>query len=312
MALSKEQIEDEISQLCSGILEYKIGTYEEFHDALGGEMEGCRLNAAVFGMTGSGKSALINTIFRSLGIKSEPAITQDAGKEGTKIVDPYAVPGTDITLFDTRGFFEMDRTEEGELFRILFGIEQPGEYLTRGSEGAQKSESAGVAAHRLKKPPIVDQMHVILWVIKAVDIRFQMGQYREKIKFVQDQLRKATITIITVITFDDEIQRKENADEEREKLKKKALEVTGSLKKNVFMIANSVEGQEYDSIYRERVLKILELAAKSGERSIRMRQATRENLRRPTRASESDAGVKCPVENTEEPDYPGKKWWSMP
>ena len=29
----------------------------------------------------------------------------------------------------------------GELFRILFGIEQPGEYLTRGSEGAQKTES---------------------------------------------------------------------------------------------------------------------------------------------------------------------------
>lgn len=82
--------------------------------------------------------------------------------------------------------------KRGGLFRILFGIEQPAEYLNRGSEGAQKSESAGVAAHRLEKPPIVDQMHVILWVIKAVDIRFQLGQYREKIKFVQDQLRKAS------------------------------------------------------------------------------------------------------------------------
>ena len=120
MALNKEQTEDEISQLCSGILEYKIGTYEEFHDARAGEMEGCRLNAAVFGMTGSGKSALINTIFRSLGIESEPAIIQDAGKEGTKMAEPYAVPGTDITLFDTRGFFEMDRTEEGKIFLFHF------------------------------------------------------------------------------------------------------------------------------------------------------------------------------------------------
>ena len=58
--------------------------------------------------------------------------------------------------------------------------------------GAQKAESAGVAVHRLKKPLIVDQMHVVLWVIKAVNIRFQMGQYREKIKFVQDQLKKAS------------------------------------------------------------------------------------------------------------------------
>jgi len=119
MALSKEQTEDEISQLCSGILEYKIGTYEEFQDALDGEMEGSRLNVAVFGMTGSGKSALINTIFRSLGIESEPrAIIQDAGKEGTKMLETYVVPGTDITLFDTRGFFEMDRTEEGNFFFV--------------------------------------------------------------------------------------------------------------------------------------------------------------------------------------------------
>ena len=66
----------------------------------------------------------------------------------------------------------------GELFRILFGIEQPGEYITRGSEGAQKTESAGVVTHRLEKPPIVDNTHVILWAIKAIDIRFQMEQYR--------------------------------------------------------------------------------------------------------------------------------------
>lgn len=122
MAHSKEQIEDEISQLCSGILEYKIGTHEEFQDALDGEMEGSRLNVAVFGMTGSGKSALINTIFRSLGIELEPAIIQDAGKEGTKMVETYAVPGTDITLFDTCGFFEMDGMEEGNCFCFTLNV----------------------------------------------------------------------------------------------------------------------------------------------------------------------------------------------
>ena len=116
MARSEEQIEDEISQLCSQMHEYKIGTYEEFHDALDGEMEGCRLNAVLFGMTGSGKSALINTIFRSLGIESEPAVTQSTGKEGTKILDSYVVPGTPITLHDTRGFFELDKAEEGNYF----------------------------------------------------------------------------------------------------------------------------------------------------------------------------------------------------
>lgn len=114
MACSKEQREDEISQLCGRLLEYTVGTYETFHDAREGEMEGCRLNISIFGMTGSGKSALINTIFKSLDSKSEHmATTQDAGKEGTKMLDSYAVPKTQITLFDTPGFFELDRTEEG-------------------------------------------------------------------------------------------------------------------------------------------------------------------------------------------------------
>jgi len=120
------------------------------------------------------------------------------------------------------------------------------------------------------------------------------------------------IKIITVITFDDEIERKPNADEERKRLKEAAIEVTGSDKKDVFIIANSVREQEYDPVYKKRVLKMLELAAKCGERSIRMRQTARESPRKQTRNSESDAGVKYPVENTEEPDYPGKKCWSLP
>ena len=123
----------------------------------------------------------------------------------------------------------------------------------------------------------------------------------------------AAIKIITVITFDDEIAKKPNAEQERKRLKEEAIEVTGSDKKNsVFMIANSVRGQEYDTVYKKGVLQMLEQALKCGERSIRMRQTTRENPKKQTRYSESDAGVKYPVENTEEPDYPGKKCWSLP
>ena len=123
----------------------------------------------------------------------------------------------------------------------------------------------------------------------------------------------AAIKIITVITFDDEIEKKPNAKEERKRLKEEAIEVTGSDKKNgVFMIANSKREEEYDSVYKKRVLQMLEQALKCGERSIRMRQTIRENPKKQTRHSESDAGVKYPVENSEEPNYPGKKWWSLP
>ncbi|XP_078380120.1 uncharacterized protein LOC144663055 isoform X2 [Oculina patagonica] len=239
------------------------------------------------------------------------------GKEGTKILETCVPPGNQITLYDTRGFFQLNKNEEGELFRILFGNERPGDELTRGSESAKKAEAAGVGAHRLKKPPILDQTHVVLWVINGNDIRFQKGQYREKIKFVQNQLSGFAITIITVITFDDQIQKKPNAKEEREKLKKAAQEVTGSDKKNVFFIANSVDGQEdHDPKYKKRVLEMLEQALKCGERSIRVRQTSRarQGHKKQTRSSESDADrVKFPVENTEPPDYPPKRdWWSMP
>lgn len=123
----------------------------------------------------------------------------------------------------------------------------------------------------------------------------------------------AVIKIITVITFDDEIAKKPNAKEERKRLKEEAIEVTGSDKKHgVFMIANSERGQEYDSVYKKRVLQMLEQALKCGERSIRMRQNRREGLKKQTQHSESDARVKYPVENTEEPDYPGKELWWLP
>ena len=62
--------------------------------------------------------------------------------------------------------------------------------MTRDDVSAQKAATAGVGAHRLEKRPIVDQMHVVLWVIKANDVRFQKGQYSEIIKFVQDQLKR--------------------------------------------------------------------------------------------------------------------------
>ena len=111
------ELEDEISSLCSEIHEFKIGTFEKFYDAMEGEMEGCCVNIVFFGMAGSGKSALINTIFQSLGYKDmTPAVTQTTGKEGTKVLDRFFLPGNPIALIDTRGYFSMDTKEEGRSF----------------------------------------------------------------------------------------------------------------------------------------------------------------------------------------------------
>lgn len=299
-----EVLGDEIASLRTEILEYNIGKYQTFHDALEGEMEGCFLNIVFFGMFGSGKSALINSIHKALSLEEEPAIIQTTGKDGTKALESFVLPGIPVKLYDTRGFFAMDIKEEGELFRILFGIHRPGEELKRDHESAQLAEAAGPAAYKLEKRPLVDQMHVVFWVIKGVDIRFEKGKYREIIKFVQEQLKRAIITIFTVITFDDEIQKRPNADDEREKLTSEAIEVTGGDKKKVFFIANPARGQDLDPIYKKRVLEMLEQALDCGERSIRVRQTKRENGKKQARNSESAVdGLRSPVpvENDDQP-----------
>lgn len=299
-----EVLGDEIASLRTEILEYNIGKYQTFHDALEGEMEGCFLNIVFFGMFGSGKSALINSIHKALSLEEEPAIIQTTGKDGTKALESFVLPGIPVKLYDTRGFFAMDIKEEGELFRILFGIHRPGEELKRDHESAQLAEAAGPAAYKLEKRPLVDQMHVVFWVIKGVDIRFEKGKYREIIKFVQEQLKRAIITIFTVITFDDEIQKRPNADDEREKLTSEAIEVTGGDKKKVFFIANPAQGQDLDPIYKKRVLEMLEQALDCGERSIRVRQTKRENGKKQARNSESAVdGLRSPVpvENDDQP-----------
>ena len=117
------------------------------------------------------------------------------------------------------------------------------------------------------------------------------------------------ITIITVITFDDEVQNMANPDEERKKLKKAAIEVTGSANRNIFFIANSeTDREDLASVYKERVLQLVEQALKCGELSIKMRQTQREGPKKMAHYSrpESEPGgrpLRVPVETTEPPAY---------
>ena len=77
-----------------------------------------------------------------------------------------------------------------ELFRILYGAVSTGELIERGDWAEEKAKEAGQAACRLERPPIADQVHVVLWVIKANDIRFVTDQYKDKFDFVRQMLSK--------------------------------------------------------------------------------------------------------------------------
>ena len=76
-------------------------------------------NIVLFGMTGCGKSALINTIFECLEMDIRPAVTQTTGREGTKILESCDLLPNNVTVYDARGFYYFAKTEEGRNFSVL-------------------------------------------------------------------------------------------------------------------------------------------------------------------------------------------------
>ena len=121
--MASNNLENEIRTLREKLKNYKVGSIEGLHsfsDALEGEMEGLQIRLAVFGMTGAGKSSLVNTIWKTLyGRENAPAIEQSSGAEGTQLLEDFhSQSGTEddrggFVFHDTRGFnFDFNRSEE--------------------------------------------------------------------------------------------------------------------------------------------------------------------------------------------------------
>lgn len=110
--------EIEVENLKNELVNYKAGNISgkaHFHDARPGEMDDSKIRIAIFGMAGSGKSALVNTIEKILLGREQggTAMEQSAGAEGTVLLEEYLCQ-LGFTLIDTRGFFDYDCNEESE------------------------------------------------------------------------------------------------------------------------------------------------------------------------------------------------------
>ena len=128
--MSTEDIQGEVRDLKAKLQNYQAGSIEglnSFKDAREGEMEGMQIKVAVFGMTGVGKSSLVNTIWKVLyGKESAPAIEQASGGEGTQILEEFhsrSASDSELGGFvfsDTRGFnFDFNNAEESKLLSFL-------------------------------------------------------------------------------------------------------------------------------------------------------------------------------------------------
>lgn len=128
--MSTEDMQGEVRDLKAKLQNYQAGSIEglnSFKDAREGEMEGMQIKVAVFGMTGVGKSSLVNTIWKVLyGKESAPAIEQASGGEGTQILEEFhsrSAPDSELGGFvfsDTRGFnFDFNNAEESKLLSFI-------------------------------------------------------------------------------------------------------------------------------------------------------------------------------------------------
>ena len=142
-----------------------------------------KLRIGVFGPTGSGKSCFINTCERAVKLTEKgSAPEQNAGAEGTVVLEDYLGGNLFFSLVDTRGFFNYSRDEKNEFQDILLGCIKPGDTIRRNPE----DPGVDICSAEV---PFSDRLHSIILVVKANDPRLQTGALGDYLGPVRQILR---------------------------------------------------------------------------------------------------------------------------
>ncbi|MEU6414718.1 DUF697 domain-containing protein [Microbispora sp. NPDC046933] len=115
---------------------------EEFESALAGLG---RFNLAIFGITGAGKSTLVNAVF------GEDLAETGVGAAVTKQLTPYSRPDDILRVYDSRGF-EMGESRE------------------------QLLDELAKQVARTRAGDVDDYIHAVWYAIRAADRRLEEGQ----------------------------------------------------------------------------------------------------------------------------------------
>ncbi|XP_019636256.1 PREDICTED: interferon-induced protein 44-like [Branchiostoma belcheri] len=245
---------------------------KNFPDARRGEMGQIIARVGLFGLTGSGKSSFINTVSRCIeGKDMDLAMVQSSGAEGTVILEEFGFGGEGTNkpgfkLTDTRGFGVLGEDANKEMLAILNGDIRDGQFIDRG----EMREMAG-HDYRLSR-----EIHVVLWFLKGSDPRLKSGAYQSHMEFLRMQLFKRAMKTLTIITHDDELQRKGCTEQKRQNIAELARQITGSDPDQTYFLTNYMKGKPFATENIQQVLDIVKTALRAAEYTIRMRQSKRE------------------------------------
>ncbi|XP_070548424.1 interferon-induced protein 44-like [Ptychodera flava] len=273
--MARDESLDSLREL---LLKYKAGDFlrkklgeNAFRSAEPGEMSSMAIRIGLFGYTGAGKSSFVNSVAKALVDRDYlPAVTQTGGGEGTIALETF-FHDYGFRLVDTRGFMSMESWEEKELFAILYGSLSDCDIIERG-EG---QPAYGPGGCNVQKGPLSEQVHVVLWFVKATDVRLDQDSYTMKTEFIRKHLFTLGVNIIPLITFSDKMDLAK-----KESLTSKAKELCDpSVRKSQepYFITNYTpeNSQNYEKSHQESVLRAIKEAIYQGERSLRSRQIKR-------------------------------------
>lgn len=272
--------EESFCQLKDALMNYDLQESprikkESFRDLNIEDMDGVRI--ALIGPTGSGKTSFIGTLQRSLSGDShmQTAFEQGEGKEGTIILEDYKLH-PQMSLLDTRGFFDSDEKLLEECLNIMSGRIRPGEEIERGYDGSKDKGKGGNPQTGREAPHLSKYAHAVIFVVKANDPRLKDGKYKNALQKMREHFREDGYAPVTVITYLDKLR----DDEDKSNAFDMASWAIGSSSERTFFISNYTHTSSDTSLTVERTaLDILDFALLSAERFIRIKKQREKNQR---------------------------------
>ncbi|XP_019636249.1 PREDICTED: uncharacterized protein LOC109478877 [Branchiostoma belcheri] len=245
------------SDLTNGLKNYRVGSKTNI------ARQGIdHVNIAMFGPAGGGKTSFIQ-IAETILLGRSTVITQSDAKEGT-IILLESLTDLKFHLFDTGGFFDLNKSMHQELNNILTGRIRPSQIIAR--EEDRGSLPAGQPM-REGPVPLTERMHGVICILGHKDPK----EYSVKMQAIRKGLKEEGYSPVGAVAFESERDYINGKERERQMVKMSAA--MGSPRDRTFAFVNHIAtGTHISAESAIKVMDTLDTALIAAEGYIKVQQ----------------------------------------